>query len=291
MELEFKLPNPNSSNIEERYTLTEKLYQDITANPEKMEELTNGRASENIFFSTHQEVSLTSLPPIYQENLQLLENLAIAEISPIMEGIYGGATAYDEYNEAYIEELNGFTFFRILNKETGNRTTTTIQDIVEVATQLNLPFNDVLDIQPTDQGLAPDTYQITNGTLLFNNGELYANQEAFDAKILALYPESALGFDEEELANQEEETNKRIEEIKAELATNIDAEFEDTVVLVDSLIGLLEIKQAIPEFDNTNTDTVHSYTTEGITYIILIKDKKAPSDKRFTFLEIQNVDE
>jgi preprotein translocase subunit SecD len=57
------------------------------------------------------------------------------------------------------------------------------------------------------------------------------------------------------------------------------------------MVGLLELKQAIPSFDNTNAGAVQSYTneTDGITYVIKILDKKAPSEKRYAFLKIDQV--
>jgi preprotein translocase subunit SecD len=57
------------------------------------------------------------------------------------------------------------------------------------------------------------------------------------------------------------------------------------------MVGLLELKQAIPNFDGTSTDEVQSYTNEsdGITYVIKILERKAPSDKRYAFLRIDQV--
>jgi hypothetical protein len=63
-----------------------------------MEELASGRASENIFYAKHEEVNLTELAPIYQDNMETLYLLAeqLGTVSPIMEGEYGSFQAYDE---------------------------------------------------------------------------------------------------------------------------------------------------------------------------------------------------
>jgi preprotein translocase subunit SecD len=162
---------------------------------------------------------------------------------------------------------------------------------VEVATQLSLPYSTTFDIQSTDQGIASGSYRITSGTLLYNNGELYSSQEAYKARILALAPESTLGLTGEALTAQTEKFSQKIAEIKASLAQDTDATFEDTREIVNGMVGLLELKQAIPSFDNTNPDTVQSYTNEsdGITYLIKILEKKLPNEKRYAFFKIDQV--
>jgi hypothetical protein len=117
VELEFKLPNANSENAEERQALAEKLLQDITANPEKMAELADNRASENIFYTQYEDATLATLPTLYQNNIQLLSTLPIGALSEVVQGTYGNAQAYDENGELTTETLKGFTFFRIIDKK------------------------------------------------------------------------------------------------------------------------------------------------------------------------------
>jgi preprotein translocase subunit SecD len=76
VELEFKLPNEASEDAEARATLAQKLHDDILANPNKMAELTEGRASENIFYTKYTGANLTELPMIYHNNLNVLQTLA-----------------------------------------------------------------------------------------------------------------------------------------------------------------------------------------------------------------------
>jgi preprotein translocase subunit SecD len=160
-----------------------------------------------------------------------------------------------------------------------------------VATQLNLPYSTTFDIQTTDLGIASGSYRIASGSLWYNNGELYSNQQAYKAKILALAQESTLGLTGEALTAQTEAFSQKIEGIKTSLDQDTDATFEDAREVANGMIGLLELKQAIPSFDNTNPDTVQAYTNEsdGITYIIKILEKKAPSEKRYAFLKIDQV--
>jgi len=261
--------------------MANRLYQDIMANPEKIQELTDNRASENIFYTVHEKKGLSELPSIYENNRDNINLLATHELSPIFEGFYGNSAYRDENGEVAYEELNGFTFLRILEKETGNRTSISIQDIVEVATQLGLPYNQTLDIQSSDQGIARGTYQVRNKTLKYNNGELYNNQEAYKARILAYLPESTLGLIEEEAMIQEQEMADRIKTIKSELENDPRAELEDTLEISRDRVGLAELKQAIPSFSNQATDPVQIYEEEGITYIVTILEKKSPNEKKF----------
>ncbi|MDR0607753.1 MAG: hypothetical protein LBG52_05420 [Candidatus Peribacteria bacterium] len=257
-----------------------------------MAELADNRASENVFYTMYTGATLTQLPPIYQENLSLLTMLSIGQLSQILEGTYGNAQSYDENGEPTMEELKGYTFFRILDKQTGERTTVGIQDLAEVATQLNLPYSETLDIQSSEDGIASGTYKIIDTTLKYNNGELYTNQEAYQVRILAMLPDSTIGLTSGQIASQEIAFNQRVAEIKADLANNPSASYEDATELANGMVGLLELKQAIPTFDNTVTDNIQSYTTEeGFTYILHITDRKAPMDKRFAFFTIKNVNE
>ncbi|MDR0369687.1 MAG: hypothetical protein LBH96_04165 [Candidatus Peribacteria bacterium] len=291
VELEFKLPNTDTADKAERETLADKLYQDVISNPEKMEELTNNRASENILYNKYEKKGLSELPSIYQNNQSILNTIAMGKISDIIVGTYENSASIDEEGQLAYETLEGFTFFRVLNKEVGSRTNITAQDIIEVATELGLDYNQELDIQASDQNIASGSYQIQNETLKYNNGELYSNQEAYDARILAYVPESTLGLTGEALTNKAKNAQQRIETIKNELEQDPLAEFEDAAEVSKGMIGLLELKQAIPEFSNKSTEKVQIYQIEGITYIINILDRKAPNEKRFGFLTIENVNE
>jgi hypothetical protein len=117
VELEFKLPNANTGDATERKALAEKLYQDITTNPDKMADLANNRASENILYNKYSDVSLAELPPLYQNNLSLLTTLATGQLSQLLEGLYGNSQYYTENGELDTQPLNGFSFFRIIDKQ------------------------------------------------------------------------------------------------------------------------------------------------------------------------------
>jgi hypothetical protein len=118
VELEFKLPNTTTGDTTERQALAEKLYQDITANPERMAELVDNRASENIFYTVYENMGLAELPSLYQENLVILNTLATGQLSQLLEGTYGNSQYYNENGELDTQTLQGFSFFRIKDKQT-----------------------------------------------------------------------------------------------------------------------------------------------------------------------------
>ncbi len=290
VELEFKLPNqdqPEEQALAERAMVAEKLHQDIIANSEKFEELSNNRASENIFYNSISRASLAELPLIYRQHLELLNTIEIGQISEILPGKY--ITTKDPETGTGVD-VNGFTFFRLLNREAGSRDSVSLSDIVEVATELNLPFSEELEIQTSDQGIAPNSYTIQNSTLLFNNGELYPNQEAYQARIFIVAPESTLGLTDEEIADGEEKFQATLTAIKTTLDQDKNAEIENAQEVMNGKIGMFELKQYIPEFDNKNTDKAQSYEAEeGMTYIVKITETKSINEKRFGFLKVENV--
>ena len=105
-----------------------------------------------------------------------------------------------------------------------------------MATELNLPFNEELKIQKSDQGIATESYTIQGNTLLFNNGELYPNQEAYKARIFIIAPESTLGLTNEEILIDEENFQSIITSIKATLDQDKNAEIEDAQEIMNGEI-------------------------------------------------------
>jgi hypothetical protein len=118
---------------------------------------------------------------------------------------------------------------------------------------LDIPYSPELTILPTDQGIASGSYRIDEGTLQYNNGELYPNQEAYDMQVLAIVPNSTLGLTGDQITQQEATFAQRVEEIKTTLLQTPDATFEDASEVANGRIGLTEIKQAIPAFNGANT--------------------------------------
>jgi len=71
VELEFKLPNDKEGSDQEkseRITLAQNLYNDLLENSDKFEAIAGNRESENIGYNKYENVTLSQLPTIYQDN-------------------------------------------------------------------------------------------------------------------------------------------------------------------------------------------------------------------------------
>lgn len=294
VELEFKLPNKNQNDpttLAERRNIALALHDDIEINADKMQEIADGRRSENIYYTRYDQVGLAELPSIYQANSEILKTIPLEQVSEVFEGAYGLGQYEDAEGYLQNEEIEGFTFFRILERESGERTSINAQAIVEVATDLGLSYNSTLDIQSSDLGVAINNYKVEEGKLFFNNGEIYANQEAYKVRIFVVTEPNDLGLNAEELAEEQTNFDAEIEEIKNTLAENPEAEITQAQELTNSYLTNLEIRQAIPEFNASTGEDFQIYSQEGITYLVKILEKKTTSDKRFWFLIVEGVNQ
>lgn len=291
VELEFKLPNDAEDDTAARKELTNKLLQDITANPDKMEELTVNKVSDDIYYNSYEAAPLSQLPSFYRDNLALLSNLPLNEFSDVLDGVYTTTQTQDISGNIQDIDLDGFTFFRVLDRKTQERTNITISDVAEVATQKGLTYDDKFDIQSTDKGIASGTYKVIDGTLWYNNWEIFSNQEARKVRILAIAPESTVWKSLEEIAASETAFATQIADMKRQLSNNITAEITGLTELSNDWISTAELQQGIPSFDAESSEPVQSYKTDGdITYILVFSDIKTASEKQYAFFKITWVD-
>jgi hypothetical protein len=91
--------------------------------------------------------------------------------------------------------------------------------------------------------------------LKYNNGEVYSNEVAYDARILAMIPEALSDDAEAESAKFAEEVNNA----KSQLLADKEAEIPEATPVYDAAISLNDLKSAITTFDVNNTDEVQTY--------------------------------
>jgi hypothetical protein len=91
--------------------------------------------------------------------------------------------------------------------------------------------------------------------LKYNNGEVYSNEVAYDARILAMIPEALSDDTEAESAKFTEEVNNA----KSQLLADKEAEIPEATPVYDAAISLNDLKSAITTFDVNNTDEVQTY--------------------------------
>jgi len=124
LELEFKLQNPEQptkATIAERKNLANKVLAQIKADPENIQKTLEWRMSENIYYSLYTGNSIDQLPDMYKKNPALLDSAEIGKIYGTIEGIY--TTIYQQTDNVLTQgtgvELNGYTMFRVLDKQQG----------------------------------------------------------------------------------------------------------------------------------------------------------------------------
>ena len=322
VELEFKLPNENEWTEEEkaeRENLAKNLYDDLTNNVDKFEAIAGSRQSENVYYTKYDKVTLSQLPTIYQDNLNLLNETQEWKVSPLMEGEYYSYEYQDNSGNVQNVDMDGYTFFHMISREQWTRDEISLSDILEVATELWATYDEKFTLVKEWTNINSGSYAIEWDVLKYNNGEVYPNEEAYDVRILAMIPEISvdanvenesgeivitsddenLGSDNENIINLDtleftgESTESVSEEVvestsglsdnvnvaKDALLANNDAEISGASVVYEGLLSLNDLKNSISSFDASNADKVHVYEIEWVTYLVVLKDKKSATDK------------
>ncbi|NOZ44822.1 MAG: hypothetical protein GXP45_06900 [bacterium] len=85
LELEFKLPSheePSKKSIAERKLIAQTVLKQVITEPNKFKDVTDERASENIYYNYYTGVTIAELPEIYQHNKKILDTLEIGKVYP-----------------------------------------------------------------------------------------------------------------------------------------------------------------------------------------------------------------
>ena len=285
VELEFKLPNESAWSGEEkagRLSLATWLYNDLSNNSDKFEAIANSRQSENIYYTKYDKATISQLPTIYQNNLGVLDETQDWKVSPLMEGNYYSYQYQDQSGNVQNVDMNGYTFFRMISKEKWIRSGVNLNDILEVANTLWATYDEKFSLVKDWINVTSWSYSIEWTTLKYNNGEVYEGEEAYDARVLAMIPDvSVSSIWSENSGNLVEPSNDFSSEInsaKDALLADNNAEIAEASPVHDWVISTAELKSAIPSFDTNNTDVVQVYEVEWLTYLVVLKDKKAKTD-------------
>ena len=290
VELEFKLPNNQEWSEQEkaeRLTLAQNLYSDLLLNSDKFEAIAGARESENILYNKYDRVTLSQLPSIYQENPSVLDEISEWDVSPIMEWLYYSYQYQDYSGDIQNVDLNGYTFFRMISKETWARSGINLTDILEVAKTLWATYDENFTVVKDWTNVDSGAYVIEWNTLKYNNGEIYPNEAAYDARILAMVDASFAG---EEEVESDQDFSEKVNDAKNSLMSDIEAELPEASPVYDGVIWLDSLKAAIPSFDTSSSDSVQVYDVDGITYIVAIRDIKAANEQWFNFVIVNWVD-
>ena len=286
VELEFKLPNDaewTDADKSERITLAQNLYNDLLANSDKFEAIADARQSENVYYNKYEKVTLSQLPTIYQNNLSVLNETAEWKISPLMKGEYYSYQYQDYSGNVQDVELNGYTFFRMISREEWVRDWISLNDIIEVATTLWATYDEKFDLVKESTYITSGSYAFEWNNLNYNNGEVYPNEIAYDARILAM-----VNNDESEDST---DFTSKVNSVKSQLLADKNAEIPEASPVYDGIISSVDLKTAIASFDVSNTDEVQTYEVEWITYLVVLRDTKSTTDHWYNFVTVKWINE
>ena len=290
VELQFKLPNETAwteAEKNERITLAQNLYNDLLANSDKFEAIADARQSENIYYTKYEKATLSQLPTIYQNNVSVLNQIAEWKVSPLMEGLYYSYQTPDYSGNIQNIDLNWYTFFRMISKEEWVRDWITLNDILETATTLWATYDEKFSLVKDSTEIASGSYVFEWSDLKYNNGELYPNEVAYDARILAMIPEALSDDVEAESVKFAEEVSNA----KSQLLADKEAEIPEATPVYDAAISLNDLKSAITTFDVNNSDEVQTYEIDWFTYLVVLRDKKDANEHWYNFATVKWLNE
>jgi protein-export membrane protein SecD len=121
LELEFRLENPlapSKASIAARKNLANQILTQIKNNPDTIQQLLEGRSSENIYYSMYPGATMEQLPEIYKNTPSRIVDAEIGKIYGLIEGTYTTVQNQSEDGLTQGEEtaIDGFTMFRVLDK-------------------------------------------------------------------------------------------------------------------------------------------------------------------------------
>jgi len=222
LELEFKLPSkedPSPESLLQRKKLAKIVLNQVLDQEDNFKEITDERASENIFYWSYSGVALSQLPEIYQNNSDILKNMEINKIYPwLLEWNYTiipGQTAEDKPTE-----LKWFTFFRILERKTIEKTDLTSQDIISIANQYNLE-NSVQLVKNPDILEWKYKYDKKNKTLTYF-ASTTNKEDAVKLEIYDVPKADLLWLSDEEVQTENTIFDNTVEKVKSAISANKD---------------------------------------------------------------------
>lgn len=292
VELEFRLPNqeePTESTIKDRETKAYSLLQEVKTNPSKMDKLADGRGAENIFYNHFTGVTLAQLPDIYTKNAKLLSNIQTWEISDILNWEYATIQTQDQDWIVSSSQLKWFSFFRILDKSTLQKSIIWIEDIKQTADQLWLEYQEKYSSEISD--INQDNYEYNGKKLIYNIGEIWSGESAYNVKIISVSKPSILWLSKEEVEEIDESTDLLVEKVKKSINKKWSNLLSWTKLVENWRLSQTEITNIINTFDPNNTWDIQTYKRFDTTYIVYITDQKDQLEKLYSVLEVYNVDE
>jgi len=290
VELEFRLANDDDvtpETIAQRKQIAEKVRAEAVLNPDKMVELYENQASENIYAQTI-SWTISTLPEIYKDNLDLLNSIPLNQVSNLVEWTYTTSLSQAEDGSMSAENVDWFLVFRVTSRDTEEKSTYSPSDIVSVADQLWYEYK-VEEVKDTNW-IAEGEYKIDWNTVLYNLwlASVEADKKGYKVRIIQLDKDSALWVTGEAVDQIDSDFDALVASVQAELKANPEMEVQTWTELANWYLSEERIESYVGEFEPTLKE-VSVYPAATSTYVVYTDDVKEEWENIYSLVKIENV--
>jgi len=290
VELEFRLANDDDvtpETIAQRKQIAEKVRAEAVLNPDKMVELYENQASENIYAQTI-SWTISTLPEIYKDNLDLLNSIPLNQVSNLVEWTYTTSLSQAEDGSMSAENVDWFLVFRVTSRDTEEKSTYSPSDIVSVADQLWYEYK-VEEVKDTNW-IAEGEYKIDWNTVLYNLwlASVEADKKGYKVRIIQLDKDSALWETGEAVDQIDSDFDALVASVQAELKANPEMEVQTWTELANWYLSEERIESYVGEFEPTLKE-VSVYPAATSTYVVYTDDVKEEWENIYSLVKIENV--
>jgi len=285
VELEFKLPNEEPAtdeSIAQRRQLAQSLYGQVKSNPENFADLTQNKGGEDVLYNKFTAVPLAQLPTIFQDNKQLLDTMSTGSLSPaLLEGVY--LELADDATTGEPQALEGYNFFRLLDRQTKENTVINDQTVIQTAIANDKSYESIVAV---DKEIELGTYKYGANTLTYAVEEIAPGAYAYDARIVAIAKESMLGKEQSDIESEETRVAWLLTQVQETIKGGTLP--TEAVEIYNDWIEGETIKSFVPWFADSDQEIV---TVEWLdsTYVVYNRTVKTPEEKLFSYIEVKGI--
>ncbi len=276
VELEFRLPvegKPSAKEKLEREALANKMHKELSTNPEKFTELSENKGSQSIYYTHFTGVSAEQLPPMLQNNIQLIDGLKKGQVaSKLLSGVYTYAQVSAGSGQIGLEPVSGYGVVLLNDKKEVSLDTITSKDVKNLAKKLSLTTNENEEI--LDKAIAKTSFVDKNTYNLYNE-VAGAGKAMYKVKVAFITP-SLSGGD-----------NKSIVDAVVEKIKTSDSFSGATLLLNDEWKTEEEIKSIVSKF--SPLDSFNVYEEMNGKYVVSVSKIKAESQIVYNHISVANV--
>lgn len=292
VELEFRLKNkqePNAEMVAQRKTLADTIFKDIVSSTGNVEQKYSGRGSDDVYYNTFADSSLDQLPAIYTSYGMALDTMQTGVwFDQVLSGVYHVVPTTDANGGQTTETLQGFTMFRLLDKKQTPKTVITDKDILETAQKRGHEYKQLFSKAIANLAAGSYQYNPETSTVIYNIGEVYSGQAAYDATIYSLTKPSILGKTQQEIASIEAARKIKIDGLQSTLRGGNIESITDLKEVRQGWTSEQDLKMLIPNFVD-NQSALQTFQQFDTYYIVTIKDRKSAMDLMSSTIQVSDI--